>query len=113
VGALELVEKPKRVKIAGTRPHLGIKTWNRFDIVVENIRFSRDDGFELPLLMQKIVGQNFNCRRRSGASNRGDRARKMSYPAIIEIVAIDRGDDDVRQPECCRCRGDALRLVRV
>ena len=34
----------------------------------------------------------------------------MRSPAVGEIVAIDRGDDDMREPEFCRCLGDMFGL---
>ena len=113
IEALDLVEQTQRMEIAGARPHLGIETGYRFEVVVEHVRLGSDDGFERSLLAQKIGGQNLDCRARSSCADGCDSPGELPGPAIIEVVAIDRGDYDVGEAEGGDSLGDAPRLVRV
>jgi len=101
------------MKITGPRPNLGIEARNGLQIVVEDIWPGGDDGFERSFLAQKIGGQDLDRRAGRGGSDGADRAREMLSTAIIQIVPIDRGHNNVRQPECCNRLGDTPRLVRV
>src|SRR6185437_14384567 len=65
------------------------------------------------LFLQEIRRQYLDRRLGRGGADRLDGGDELPRPAILEIVAIDRGDDDVRKAELCRRLGDMLRLVRV
>ncbi len=110
---LGLIEQAQRMKISRARPYLGVKTRHGFEIVVEDVGPRRDDGFERALLAQEIGGQDLDRGLGSGGADRHDGLGEMLRPAIVEIVAVDRGDDDVRQAEGCHRLADTLRLVAI
>src|SRR6516162_10909981 len=101
------------MKITGPRPNLGIEARNGLQIVVEDVWPRCDDGFERVRLVEKVGGQDLDCRARRGGADRTDRPSEMPRPAVVEIIPIHRGDDYVRQPECSDRLADALRLARV
>jgi hypothetical protein len=59
---------------------------------------------------QEVRRQDLDRGRRSLLADRADRAGEMLGAAVGKIVAIDRGDDHVRQPELCDRVGHPLRL---
>src|SRR3954452_7220592 len=101
------------MEIAGARPHLAIEPRHGFEIVVEDIRLGRDDHLDRTVLAQKIRYQHLNRRGRRGGADRGNSQSEMPGTAVVEIVTIDRGHDDMLKAE----RGDRLPdppgLVRV
>jgi hypothetical protein len=107
------IEQPQRIEIARARPHLGIETGYGFEIVIEDVRLGGDDGFERRLFAQKIGCQDLDRRARSGGTDRPDGLREVPGAAVIQIVAVDRGHDDMREPQRSDRLGDALRLVRI
>ena len=86
---------------------------DRFEIVVEHVGLRRDDDFERAGLAQKIRRQHLDGRRRADAPDRFDHLREMARAAVGKIVAIDRGDDDMREAELGDGVGDARGLVRI
>jgi hypothetical protein len=110
---LGLVEQPQRMKIPGARPHFGIKTRHSLQIVVEHVRLRRNNGLERPVFAQKVGGQHLSrCAGRT-ATDRGDGASEMLGAAVIEIIAIDGGDDHVREAQRRHGFADALGFMRV
>src|SRR5258708_1067868 len=81
--------------------------------MVEDVRLGRDDPLDRAVLAQEIGHQHLDRRIRGGGADRRDGPREMAGAAIVEIVAVDRGHNDVLEAE----RGDRLPdprwLVRI
>ena len=105
-------KQPDRMEIARAGPHGEIVRRHGFEIVVEHVGPRRDHFFERAVLAQEIRRQHFDRRRRAARADGADGLREMLGAAVIEIVAIDRGDDDMRQAELGRRFRDMLRLDR-
>src|SRR5436190_14392869 len=101
------------MEIARTGTHLRIKPRHGFEIVVENIGLRRDDDLDGAVLAQEIGHEHLDRRLWRGGADRGDRLREMSRAAIVEIVAVDRGHDNVVEAKRGDRFADALGLVRV
>jgi len=101
------------MEISRARPYFGVKTRHGFEIVVENVGPGRDDGFERSLLAQKIGGQHLDGRARGSGADRRNGSGELSGAAIVKVVAVDRGDDDMGERECGDRRADTFGLMRV
>ena len=81
--------------------------------MIEDVGPSSDHDFSRARFAQKVRRQDFNrgirAVRPNGANDRG----KMRRSAIVKIVAIDRSDDNVRQPKLCGRSGDVLGLTGI
>ena len=110
---LHPLQQPDRMEIARAGPNGQIVRRHGFEIVVEHVGLCRDDDLQRAVLAQEVGRQDFDrrCRRRraDGANN----LRKMLGAAVVEIVAVDRGDDDMGQAHLLHRIGDARRLVVV
>src|SRR5436190_23595750 len=82
-------------------------------IVVEHVGLCRHNRFQSAVLAQEVWRQELDAGARASFSDRPDGLRKMLRTAIGEIVAIDRGDNDVGKPELEGGLRDVLRLVWV
>ena len=101
------------MEIPRARPHLGIEPRHGFEIVVEHIGAGRDDGLDRAVLAQEIGDQHLDRRVGRGGADRRDRPREMRGAAVVEIVAIDRGHDDMVEAEPRHRVADPLGLVRI
>ena len=81
--------------------------------MVEDIGLGRDDDLQRAGLAQKIRRQHLDRRRRARGADGADHRREMSRPAVGEIVAVDRGDDDMGEAELGDRLGDMRRLMRI
>jgi hypothetical protein len=73
----------------------------------------RDDLFERLVFTQEIRCQNLDARARRRTPDRADGLGEMLRAAIREIVAVDRGDDDVFEAKASDGIGNAPRLIGV
>ena len=79
--------------------------------MVEDVGLGGDDRLQRARLAQEIRRQNLDRRRWLAARIAAMTSREMPCPAVGEIVAIDRGDDDMGEPELGDGLGDAGGLV--
>ena len=107
---LDPLQQPDRVEIARARPHREIERRHGFEIVVEDVGPRRDHHFERAVLAQEIRRQDFDRGRRAARADGADDLREMLGAAVGEIVAIDRGDDDMGEAELAGRLRDMLRL---
>ena len=111
IDLLDPVEQAQRMRNSARPAARSIKPRHGFEIVVEHIGPGRDHASIAPSLRRKsgvstsIVVSGAAARSRYGAANWRRRRR--------QIVAIHRGDDDVREAELRHRLGDMLRLMRI
>ena len=100
---LHLLQQPDRGEVARARPHGEILRRHGFEIVVEHIGPRRDHDLGRA---DPCAGSPASALRSwSSASRRGSRgspAAKCARAAVVEIVAIDRRDDDVARARASR-----------
>src|SRR5487761_1020182 len=101
------------MEIAGTGPYCGVKTRHGFEVVVEDVGPRRDDLVERRALVQKVRGQYLDRGAGRGRADRRDGPRKLVGTTILDIVAVDRGDDDVGEAQGRDRRTHPLGLSRV
>ncbi len=100
-------------KIAGAWTDRQVVRRHGFQIVVEHIRLGGDNALQGARLAQEVRRQDFDrCCRRGGA-DRPDHLLEMLSTAVFQIVAVDRGDDDVGKAHLLHGLGDVLRLCHV
>ena len=86
-----------------------VKTRYRFQVVVHHIGRSAVENFERLVHAPAEIGhQHFDARLRRKFTDGADAFDKMPGPAVAQIVAVDAGDDHIREPQ----RGDCLRQVQ-
>ena len=101
------------MEVAGAGADRGIEPRHRLEIVVEDVGPGFDDGLDRARLAHEVGGQDLDGGRRGGVADRPDDGREMAGAAIVEVVAVDRGDHDMVQAELAHRLGDMRRLVRI
>src|SRR5205085_552824 len=84
-----------------------------FEVVVEHVGPRRDHLLDCAALAQKIGCEHFDGGRGAASSERADHCGEMRGPTVIEVVAVDRGHDDVLEPKCRGRCGDPLGMARA
>ena len=114
VELLDLFQQTQRRIITRTRPDRRVEPRHGFEIVIIDVGPRRDDRLDGAVrFVAKIRCQDFDRSRRRGPAQRLDHLDELAGAAILEIVAIDRGDDNVRQPEFGGGVRDMLRLGQI
>jgi hypothetical protein len=103
----------KMVEIARARPHREIARRHGFQIVVEHVGFCCRDHLQRAFLAQEVGRQDFDGRGRATRADGANRLRKMLRAAVGEIVAVDRGNDHMGEPELEGRLRDMFRLGGV
>ena len=85
----------ERSPILGARAHERGQTFHRFHVVIINIGPGIENDLDAPALGVKVGHQYFDNDRWIHLANRRDSVREMIGAAVLEIVAGDRGDDDM------------------
>ncbi len=75
--------------------------------------FAATTRFQRAGLLQEVRGQNFDCRVGRRSADRPDHLFEVLRAAIGEIVAVDRGNDDVAESHLLDGLGDVFRLVHI
>src|SRR4029077_13855138 len=86
-------------------PDARVEPRHRFGVVVEDVGARIDDRAHRLQVALEVWSQDFDRRPRAAVADRPDRAREDARPAVPQVVAVDRGDHRVLQPEL----GDRLR----
>ena len=112
---LRASEQPERLVVARLgAAHAPVQAADGLDVVVEDLGAGGEDGVERFLLDAEEVGcQHLDARLRQLHLDRADRRREVARTAVGNVVAVDRGDDDVLQLHLGRRLADPQRLERV
>ena len=112
---LHALEEPQRLLVARLRAaHPRVQSADGLDVVAEHVRASVEHRDERLLLDAEEVGrEDLDGRARQLPLERADRRRVVAGAAVGQVVAVDRGDDDVRETHPVRGLGEAKRLERV
>jgi hypothetical protein len=103
----------QRDEVARARPDRRVEPRHRLQIVVEHVRPRLDHDLQRALLVLEVGGQDLDRRLRRRGPHRVDHVGEVLRPAVGQVVAVDRGDDDVIEAELGTGLGDVLRLVGV
>ena len=101
------------MEIARAGPDRRVEARHRLHVVVEHVGFGLDDNLERAILAQEIGRQNFNRGAGRLCTNGGDGLGEMLSPAIIKVVTVYRGDDNMAQRQFCHSRADIFRFMRI
>ena len=101
----------ERGAVFRARTHDRREPLDRLHVVIKNLRRGIEHDLDAPILRVKIGHEHFDDDRRIHLADRANRAREMIRAAIFQIVARDRGDDDMFQLHPPHRFGDALRFV--
>ena len=94
---LHLLQQPQRGEVARARADLEIEPRHRLEVVVVDVGPRLHHGLDRALLAQEVGGEHLDGGRRRARPDGADGLREMLGAAVGEIVAVDRGDDDVLQ----------------
>ena len=92
---LHPLQQPQRMEIARARPHREIERGHGFQIVVEHVGLGRDHDLQRAVLAQEVGRQHLDGGLRATLADGADGVGEMLGAAVGEIVAVNRGDDDV------------------
>ena len=81
--------------ILRARAHQRCQAFDRFHVVIVNVRASIEHDLDAPILRVKIGNKHFDDDGRIHLADRYDRASKMIGATVPEIVARNRRDHDV------------------
>ena len=84
---------------------------DRFHVVIVNVGRGVEHDLDAPILSVKIGHQHFDDDLRIHFANGVDGPREMIRAAVLQIVARDRGDDDMFQLHPPHGFGDPLRFI--
>ena len=99
------------MEVARAGPHRQIFRGHGLEVVVEHVGLGRNHDLQAPVLAQEVRGQHLDGRCRRARADGADHLREMLRRRRRQIVAVDRGDDHVRQAQLGDRVGDPLRLV--
>jgi hypothetical protein len=106
-----LAKNIKRRSIFRARTDERRQPFHGFHVVIEDIGRCVENDLDAPGLRVKIGHEYLDDHRRIHFPDRADRAREMIRAAVFQIIARDRGDDDVLQSHPAHGLGDTLRFV--
>ena len=112
--AFDLFKQAQRCVVARAGADRGIQAGDGFQIVIIDIGPGDDDGLDRCLhLAAKIGGEDFDGGLRSRTPQCLDHFDELPGPAIGQVIAVNRGDHDVLQPQLRRSHGGMFRFQRI
>ena len=106
-----LIQQAQRLVVSRTRTDRRVEPRHRFQIVVEHVRMRRHDDLGRPILAQKVRRQHLDRGGRGRRPDGADDGGNMRRTAVRQVIAVDRGDHDMAQPEPGHGIGDPGGLV--
>src|SRR5207244_3152911 len=94
-------------------PGQPVQTLDRFEIVVQDIRFGVDYDRECLLAALEVGDEHLHRRAGRTASDLGDRHREHLGATVRQVVAVHAGDHHVPQPHTLHGCREAHRLTAV
>ena len=88
--------------VASARPRHAVEARHRLDVVIEHVGPRVEHDPQRRFVALEIGNQHFEPARRNARARLRDRPREMRRAEVRQVVAIDRGDDDVAR---ARARG--------
>ncbi len=113
IDLLHPLQEAQRMEIARARPHREVERGHGFQIMVEHVGLGFDHFFERAVLAQEIGGEHLDGGLRTAGADGAHGVGKMRSAAVGEIVAVDAGDDDMREAELGGRLRHVFRLGRV
>ena len=99
--------------VASAWANLRIKTRHGFEVVVVDIGLGIDHNFDSIVFSQEIWCEHFDGGIQCHLANCGDYSGEVPCPAVVEVISIDRSDDDMAKLEPGYGLGYECRLVRI
>lgn len=103
----------QRIEITRAGANALIERGHGFDVMIEHIWPRTCNNRNGVFFAQEIGRQNLNGRIGRGGANEGDTLRKMRGSAILEVIAVNAGDDHMLEAELAHRFGKVLRLMWV
>ena len=102
IDLLHLRQQPQRGEVARAGPDRRIEPRHGLEIVVEDVGPRRDHGLDGAVLAQEVGRQHLDRRVGRLLVQRRDHRGEVPCPAVRQVVAVDRGDDDMAEARACR-----------
>ena len=103
----------QRLRVARVGPDAPVEAGDGFGVVIQNLRRLVQDGVEGIPVAAEVRDQHLDGAARVALADRADRGGELRGAAVGQVVAVDRGDDGVRETQLPRGLGDARGLVGV
>ena len=112
---LRAAQQVERAVVARLRSaHAPMQPADGLDVVAEDLRSRAEHGRERPLLVAEEVGrQELDRAVRQLRLQRPGHGREVAGTSVVDVVAIDRGDDDVLEAHLRSSLREAQRLERI
>lgn len=110
---LGLAEQVDRSLILALRPERWKQPPDRFNVVIQNLRFLSADRRKCRVLSFEIRNQDFNCAAGTQGSCLPDGFGKDRCAIVRQLVAIDRRDDGMTKAERLHGLSHPLRLTVI
>src|SRR5439155_3990245 len=102
-----------RTVVPSGGPDARIEPPDRLHVVVQDVRPGREHAPQRVAVSQEVGNQNLHPRGRDLGPNGADRGGELEGPAVGKLVPVDRGHDDVMEPEPARGFGHAAGLFGI
>ena len=111
---LEALEQRQAELVVGARARFLVQARHGLHVVVHDVgRRVLQDRQRLVQAAAEVGHQHLDLRLRRGLAGGADALGIVAGAAVAQVVAVDRGDDDVLQLECRDRLGQVGRLVHV
>ncbi len=110
---LHPLQQPQRMEVARTGADPEIERGHRLEVVVVDVGRGLDDRLQRAVLAQEVRGQHLDGGLRRQRADGADGGREMRAAAVGKIVAVDRRDDDVIEPQLGHRLRHVLGLRRI
>lgn len=94
-------------------PHCGGESSHGFDVMGEDIDAGSEDGFDSVQVALEVGGERFHLHPRVALLDLSDTLCEVGCAAIVQVVTIHRGHDDVIQAHLRDGHADVLGLVDI
>ena len=111
--AARAVQQLQRPRVAPSRPRHPVESRHRLGVVVEHVGPRVEHRVERRFIPLKVRNQHFDPAAGQPRTRLADGVGEDRRAAVRQIVAVDRGDDDVVEVERADGVGDARRFGGV
>jgi len=103
----------ERLSIIRLGPHAAVESRRGLHIMIEHVRTGVENTRDGVMIAAEIGRQHFDAGVGERTSHLPNRIGEMTRSTVVQIVAIDAGDDDVSQSHRRRHASDVGRFVRI
>ena len=107
------IEDAQRMEIPRPRANARVEPGHGLEVVVEDVGAGGDHRLQGAVFVAEIGGEHLDGGRRRGFADALDAAHELAGAAVLQVVAVDRGDDHVPEAHLGHGDGQVFRLQGI